>query len=153
MRKIFLFATLLLLVSCENKLRPVDYFQAFQNMRWLEGSWEGDYQGKPFCETWTFANDTLLVNKTIACDSREAEEGGAFIKIVDGQVVYANNPKQGEQSLQWQLADCNENRLRFTNPKAPYSQTMVFEHTPEDRWQATLVTNKDTIVYLLHRKN
>jgi len=153
MQKIFMLLSLLLLFGCETKLRPIEYFQAFQNMRWLAGSWEGEYQGQPFCETWTVANDTLLVNKTINCGSGEAEEGGAFIQVVNGQVVYANNPKQGEASLQWQLADCNESQLRFTNPKAPYSQTMIFEHTPDDRWRATLVTKGDTLVYLLHRKN
>jgi len=55
--------------------------------------------------------------------------------------------------LRWKLADYNEQRVRFENLSAPYSQTIVFEHTPEGRWKALLVTKDDTITYLLKRKN
>lgn len=144
-KTIAFFLLLIALNACESKLRPLDYFVVFQNMRWLVGSWEGEYEGKPFFETWELASDTLLRNTT--------SEGQSFIRVIGRQVFYTNDPKPGEQMLRWKLADCNEQRVRFENPTAPYSQTIVFEHTPDDRWKAVLVTKGDTVAYLLKRKN
>ncbi len=144
---------LLSLFGCNTQMRPIQYFQAFQNMRWLAGTWEGEYESKPFCETWVIANDTLLTNKNIDCATGADQSGGALIQVLDGQIFYTNNPESKEKLLKWQLADCDTARVRFTNPNAPYSQTMIFEHTPDDRWRAILVTKGDTLVHLLRRKN
>ena len=121
-------------------------------MKWLAGSWEGMADNKPFCESWTFANDTLMVNKNLICATGEVEKEGALIQLIDQQIYYTNTPKEGEKLLKWELVDCDSTHVRFTNPDAPYSQTIIFDHIPDDLWRATLITKGKPLVYVLHRK-
>lgn len=152
MIRYFATATLLMLCACQNEMKPLDYHLVFQNLRWLEGSWQGSFEGKPFCESWAFANDTLMVNKNLDCAADTIAEDGARIQVIDKQVFYTNAPKAGEQLLTWKLADCSPTRVRFANPNAPYSQTIVFEKTADGKWTADLTTKGKTLTHVLTKK-
>jgi hypothetical protein len=152
MKKILVIYALLGIMGCSSKLRPLDYYLAYKNMKWLEGSWEGTADGKPFCETWAFANDTLMINKNLDCSTNTVKEDGALIQVIDRQIYYTNQPKSGEKLLTWTLVDCDTAHIRFENPNAPYSQTMIFDHIENDKWRATLITKGKPIVYVLNRK-
>ena len=144
---IFLFC-LAVCNSCQSGMKPLEYHQAMKNMQWLVGNWEAEANGKPFYETWRTVNDTLLANVNFTIENGDTIVGGkAEITVLDGQIFYAN-----EAQLKWELADCSERTARFTNPDAPYSQTILFEHTQEDQWNAVLTTNGKDLTYLLTRK-
>ena len=127
---------------------------AFKQLKWLHGSWEGTADGKPFCESWTFAHDSLIENRGLSCKTglAKAEGVGAMIRIIEGKIYYTNNPKQGEQILKWAVTELDSNHIKLVNPTAPYSQTMIFEHLPDDLWKAILIGKKQTLVYSLHRR-
>jgi hypothetical protein len=36
----------------------------FKNLRWLEGSWKGDYNGQPFYEGWRLVNNELVNSRS-----------------------------------------------------------------------------------------
>jgi hypothetical protein len=152
MKKILPFFMLFSLLGCQTKLGPLNYFIAYKNMKWLAGSWEGTADNKPFCESWTFANDTLMVNKNLICATGEVEKEGALIQLIDQQIYYTNTPKAGEKLLKWELVDCDSTHVRFTNPDAPYSQTIIFDLIEKGQWRATLITKGKQIVYVLHKK-
>jgi hypothetical protein len=152
MKNILVICVLLGIIGCSSKLRPLEYYLAYKNMKWLEGSWEGMADGKPFCESWAFANDTLMVNKNLICETGAVKEEGALIQVIDRQIYYTNQPKSGAKLLTWTLVDCDTTHIRFVNPNAPYSQTIVFDHIENDQWRATLTTKGKSIVYVLHRK-
>jgi hypothetical protein len=127
---------------------------AFKQIKWLHGAWEGTADGKPFCESWLFVNDTLVENRALSCETGlEKEEGvGAKIQVLSAKMYYTNNPKQGEPLLKWEITALDSAHIKLVNPTAPYSQTMIFEHLPNDLWKATLIGQRDTMVYTLHRR-
>ena len=151
MKNALLLLLLLSLANCRSSLRPLEYFSAFENMRWLSGSWEPDQQQTNMRETWTFENDSLLhhVSYLKGKDGVERPVDAGFIQMQDQQVYYTNDPMPGEPLLRWKLADCNCRRLRFHNAQAVQFQDIVFELTSDDRLHLTLISgeNQQEIYY------
>lgn len=119
----------------------------------MQGSWEGMADGKPFCESWTFAHDSLIENRGLNCETGLAKEAkaGAMIRVLEGKMYYTDNPEQGQPLLKWDVTELDATHIKLVNPTAPYSQTMIFEHLPDNLWKATLISKKQTLVYTLHK--
>jgi hypothetical protein len=146
------FIAVTLFCSCKRWLNPLEYHTAFQQMKWLEGTWQGKAGDSLFYETWTLSNDTLLCNQNYKISGSDKLISGRYqIEVVDGQIYYSNDPQPGEKKIRWELTDIDKKAMRFENPDAPYSQVIGFKLENDSTWKATLTTNKTDVEYVLHR--
>jgi hypothetical protein len=121
--------------------------QDFQKMKWLIGGWEGKTSsGSPFYESWKLFNDSVLVNFNIEIrntDTIVKESGAIFIH--KGKIC------MGSPDRYWNLSRLTNNEMVFQNDSINYSNTIIWVHSPDDRWFAILQNPGSTIVYDLHR--
>lgn len=145
MKNALLLLVLLTLANCRSSLHPLEYFSAFENMRWLSGSWELDTPDANMRETWTFESDTLLhhVSYLKGKDGKERPVDAGFIQMLEQQIYYTNDPMSGETPARWKLADCNCRRLRFHNAQSTQFQDIVFELMPDDRLHLVLTSGDE----------
>ena len=146
--------SIIVFLSCKSKPAEehLDITAVFNSLRWLEGSWVGDYNGNPFYEDWNFSNDSLMINRNYSIENGDTTVNDmSSIHVQDHKVYYSNNPEEGKEKISWALTKHTDTSMQFENPKAPYSQTMIFEKTPEGKWKATLITKGEETIYLLDK--
>ena len=110
-------------------------------MKWLEGSWQGDYKGKPFYEAWRMYNG-MLVNFSIEINGNDTlvKDDGA-IHVRDGNIMLGKNPTF------WKLKRQTSNELMFENDSIKYSNRIIWMHLNNDHWFTILQNPKSTAYY------
>ena len=104
-----------------------------KKMLWLQGSWKGLYNGKPFYEAWHVLNDSMLMNYEIKITDTDT-----LIKESGSIHSRGENFFYGTESVNWKLSTMTPNELVFKNFSLPYSQTILWKHTDEDHWYTKL---------------
>jgi hypothetical protein len=113
----------------------------FKNLRWLEGSWKGDYNGQPFYEGWRLVNNELVnfeikIHGGDTIVSRQNQ-----IKMIDGVLHLGKGP------VYWKLKRLTSNEMMFENDTAKYSNRIIWLHLKNDHWFTILQNPKTTAYY------
>ena len=111
-------------------------------LKWLEGSWKGMSNDKPFYEAWRFFNDSVIVNFEITINN-----GDTLIKETNAIILRHNEKYYGNKTVQWKISRITANELVLKNDSLPYSNTIIWLHTKEDHWLAILENPASTIFY------
>jgi hypothetical protein len=114
---------------------------AYKNLRWLEGSWKGEYNGQPFYEGWRLVNQEMvnfefIINGKDTIVSRQNQ-----IKPMDGVLTLGNGP------VYWKLKRLTSNEMMFENDTAKYSNRIIWLHLKNDHWFTILQNPKTTAYY------
>ncbi|MGZ5190074.1 MAG: hypothetical protein ACXWCZ_03585 [Flavisolibacter sp.] len=111
-------------------------------LKWLQGSWKGMSNDKPFYEAWRFFNDSVLVNFEITVNN-----GDTVIRESNAIILKHNLKYYGNQTIQWKITRITANELVLKNDSLPYSNTIIWLHTKDDHWFAILENPASTIYY------
>ncbi|RYZ00733.1 MAG: hypothetical protein EOO11_00480 [Chitinophagaceae bacterium] len=119
---------------------------AFRQMSWLEGTWKGLANKKPFYEAWRFANDSTIVNLSIEITGTDTlvKESGA-LRLRGGHIYL------GEAPTQWTASRLRAGELVLRNDSLRFSNTIIWLHSPEDHWLTILEHPRSTVFYDMTR--
>lgn len=148
--KLIWFAGLMLTFTACVKNEKVN---SIEKAKWLEGTWQGNTNGGlTYFEKWQVVNDTLMRNINYHISGTDTVVGGkSELRVSDGQLVYVNYTKNGEQK--WHTTKFNNLEMEFENNAVSHAQKISFFKTAPDKWEAALYGQKDTMRYILNKIN
>ncbi len=148
-RKLVVLITFLFFLSCGN-----DKTVSLNNADWLIGTWKGvTKSNKVFYEKWQYINDTLFTNFNYRIQDNDTIVGGrSKIFLSDNKIFYSNGLTDSA-SVQWRAVKYNRTEMVFENGAVSKLQTIKFELTNDNKWNASIVVNTDTVTYSLERVN
>lgn len=138
------FFLLLLLIVGQLKTSGQDNQDFIKKAKWLEGTWQGLYNGAPFYEAWKIHGDSL-VNYTIeikGTDTTLLEQ--TSLRNRNNNIVFG---KRGD----WTLKRLIGNELVLENDTSKFSNRMIYLHLTNDHWFVLLEHPKSTMYYDLQR--
>lgn len=100
---------------------------------WLEGSWKGMHQGKPFYEAWRKANDSTLHNFSI-----EIKGTDTLVKEAGRIVLKGSDIWFSDGTAAWKLRRLNAAEMVFENDTLRYSNRIIWFRTSDDHWLTLL---------------
>lgn len=114
---------------------------ALKDLRWLEGSWKGEYNGTPFYEGWRLVNNEL-VNFEIKINGKDTTVSRQNqIRLKEGVLTLGNGP------VYWKLKRVTANEMMFENDTAKYSNRIIWLQLKNDHWFTILQHPKTTAYY------
>ena len=113
-----------------------------QKLKWLEGSWKGMANDKPFYEAWRFFNDSVLVNFAI-----EIQNGDTIIKESSALILSGGQVSLGQPPTQWKASRITQNEIVLKNDTLKFSNVIIWLHTKEDHWFTVLEHPRSTVYY------
>ena len=149
MRKIYLLLIIPFLSACNSSNN-----RTLTNADWLIGTWKGTTKNNTvFFETWQRNSDSVFINSNYRLQNNDTIVGGkSKIILRNGNLFYSNGMTDTKEST-WRATKYSTTEIVFENGGFQKLQAIKFELTSDNKFQATLFGNKDTINYLLERVN
>lgn len=123
------FFPILFLFSCSPSL---------EDLSWLEGNWQRQYNDVTQVEVWKRQSDTLLgLSYFIKNGDSTLQETMTIYRGESKLEFNARIPEQGIDTRFKQLDD-SENRISFENPENDFPQTIVYERKGDSLYAAII---------------
>ncbi|HUR31588.1 MAG TPA: hypothetical protein VMZ69_09150 [Saprospiraceae bacterium] len=135
-------------ISCQNKGASENDAIEIQKsdlarMRWITGTWVGDYKGRPFYETYEMSNDSTLRivgYEHVGTDTSSFNE--TFVYWKDGEYYMGQGPN-------YKVTKLDEKEVRMMPLQA--SNEILWTSVNDSTWTALLPAKTDTAFYTLRR--
>ena len=148
MRYFFFILMMASILSCkERSTTEPDAIDIEKNdlkkMKWITGSWVGDYKGQPFYETYEMSNDStfrIIGYEQVGTDTASFNE--TFIHWKDGDYYMGQGPN-------YKVTKLDEKEVRMVPLQA--SNEILWTSVNDSTWTALLAGKTDTAFYTLRR--
>ena len=112
-------------------------------MRWIEGSWVGDYKGSPFYETYKLVNDsTLSIITYTNVGTQSATSSEDFIFWKEGAYYMGEGSK-------YKVVKLDTGEIRMLPVSA--NNEVYWKQVDDTTWAAELAGQSDTAYYILRK--
>src|SRR5688572_28617597 len=148
MRYFFFILILASLFSCKEKpTTESDVINIekddLKKMKWITGSWVGDYKGQPLYETYEMSNDStfrIIGYDHVGTDTSSFNE--TFIFWKDGDYYMGHGPN-------YKVTKLDEKEVRMIPVNA--GNEILWTSVDDSTWTALLAGKTDTAFYTLRR--
>jgi len=121
MKKVlFAFIISLLTLSC------TDNNQKIENLNWLSGNWNREYNGNTQIESWNLQGPDLLGTSSFANGIDTTEMVTFQIQIKDNQYFLITKDVDFEQEIVYELKAANADSFLFVNTGNEWPQTIKY---------------------------
>ncbi|MES2590418.1 MAG: DUF6265 family protein [Bacteroidota bacterium] len=121
MKNTFFFFTLIIFTACNKPNADIKQF------KWLEGKWEGNYNGMQTFEEWQPLKDNVMAgiggmisNK----DTMFVEK--VKIEIQNGELYYVATVPENPEPVPFRLIKSVNNSTTFENPEHDFPQRIIY---------------------------
>jgi hypothetical protein len=115
-----------------------------QKLKWIEGNWEGLYQGKPFYEIYRFQNDTTLAITSYEWNGKDSMKSSTtWLRWQDGSYFLGD-------SLNWKIILITADQIQMI-PHRKAANEIIWRRVDEDAWDAILTTKRGEVLYNMKR--
>lgn len=137
MKKLALFTTLVMLVSCKkeslaDKLNPA---------QWIIGNWEQKTEAGILTESWKRQNDSVFVGSTYFINESDTLHSETILlEQRADSITYSAKVKgqNNEKAIPFTLTTANTNSLVFENPAHDYPQKIEYQKSKSNGLQVTI---------------
>nr|WP_294775262.1 DUF6265 family protein [uncultured Flavobacterium sp.] len=140
MKTITAFATVFLLIACQNKSEKK--FDKLEKMNWLVGQWENKTPEGYLTETWVKDNDSTFSGKTyfIINEKDTVHSESIILTQVNEELIYRPIVKgqNNDEAVDFKLTSDAENSFSFENPNHDYPQKIVYRKVNDKALVATI---------------
>jgi hypothetical protein len=119
--------------------------EEFQQLRYLEGSWQGAQEtGVPFYEGYHFLNDSTIVSRTFA-DS-------TYQTVTDSSVISwsEKRARSGDSATGWIATRWDSSSVRFESVRNA-GRSFTWTKVSPDSWSALIESPGSTLTYQMSR--
>ena len=131
-------------VKEEKQPAPVVQKSDLSKARWMEGNWKGEYQGKPFYETYSLMNDsTMAITSYIHTGTDSAAMETSYVMWADS-AYYLGSQKN------YIVIRMDEKEIAMV-PHYRARNEIVWTYRDDSTWSAVLSGMADTLRYTMTR--
>lgn len=115
-----------------------------RKIKWIEGSWKGMHNNKPFYEIYRIINDSTLRITSYnwnGTDSTNTEH--SYVYWNDGAYYLG-------EKMNWKVVSINKKEIVMKRNNKT-SNDILWRQNDNNSWDAILETSKDTVHYLMKR--
>ncbi|TDP58010.1 DUF6265 family protein [Flavobacterium dankookense] len=140
MKNVVILAVVVVFISCQNKSEKK--FDELEKMSWLVGEWENKMPEGVLTESWTKANDSTFIGKTLFINEKDTLHSEDIVLTQKGEnLLYIPTVKgqNDDKPVEFKMMESKiENEFAFENPKHDYPQKIVYKKVNETNLVATI---------------
>lgn len=138
-----------LFISCQNKTSvdqegPVIQKSDLVKLKWIEGNWEGIYNGQPFYEVYKMVNDSTLRITSYANIGTDAVMSSHDNLTWKASGYYLGN------DLNYKVVAIDDKEIKMI-PNKNAANEVVWRYVNDSTWNAILEGTTDTNNYMMKR--
>ena len=147
MKYILFYLLMFIGISCKNNDNTGSSKTGRENLNklnWIEGNWQGLYQGKPFYEIYKIQNDSTLEITSYEWDGKDSTSTSrSYVKWTNRNYFLGD-------SLNYKVTSITDTSI-YMEPNYHAFNSILWKKKDKDHWDAVLTTNKGEIIYNMER--